>query len=154
MPPDRLFDELATLHPGLRVLHGLELPGTGTTIDHVLIGGGGVVVAGTESYPGKVRTDGVHLRVRGRDRSPVVDIALWQAEVVRTTLEHCGLRGVPVHGVLHWRQLDGLGNRPICLRGVPLLSAGATTALAAAGIDVSPLSVQRIAATLGGPGRP
>lgn len=148
LPADRVFDALRTFHPGVRVLHDLRVAGTATAIDHVLIGPGGVVVADTERCEGRVRTDGVHLRVRGRDRSPMIDVALWQAEVVRATLERKGLRDVRVHGVLHWQHLEGLGARAICLRGVPLLSAGATMGLAATGVDVSPLAVERIAAAL------
>jgi hypothetical protein len=148
LPADRVFDALQTFHPDVRVLHDLRVAGTAMAIDHVLIGPGGVVVADTESCEGRVRSDGVHLRVRGRDRSPMIDVALWQAEVVRATLERKGLRDVRVHGVLHWQHLEGLGARAICLRGVPLLSAGATMGLAATGVDVSPLGVERIAAAL------
>jgi len=148
LPPDRLFDTLATLHPGVRVLHGLGVGGTAMVIDHVLVGSGGVVVAGTEACAGRVRSDGVHLRVRGKDRSPMIDLALWRAEVIRTTLERRGIRDVPVHGVLHWQQLEGLGDRAICLRGVPLLSAGGAMGLAASGIDVSPHTIERIVAAL------
>ena len=146
--PDRLFDELRDFRREVRVLHGLRVAGTASAIDHVLVGPGGVVVADTETCPGKVRTDGVHLRVRGRDRSPMVDVALWQAEVVRATLERRGIRDVPVHGVLHWQHVEGLGTKAVCLRGVPLLSAGATMGLAAVGTEVSPLAVERIAAAL------
>lgn len=148
LPPDRLFDALAGFHPGVRVLHGLSVAGTTTLIDHVLVGSGGVVVAGTESSTGRVKTDGVHLRVKGRDRSPIIDVALWQAEVIRSTLETRGIFNVPIHGVLHWQHLEGLGDRAICLRGVPLLSAGATMGLAASGLEVSPLAVERIVAAL------
>ncbi|WP_026911026.1 NERD domain-containing protein [Patulibacter minatonensis] len=149
LPAGELFDALAAFHADLRVLHGLGVGGTGSTIDHVVIGAGGVVVVATDDSVGRVRTDGVHLRVRGRDRSPAVDVALWQAEVVRTSLEQRGIRGVAVRGVLHWEHLEGLGDKAICLRGVPLLSAGATVGLAAAGTTVSPLMVEHIAAALG-----
>lgn len=148
LSPEHLFDALATLHPEVRVLHRLGVAGSPSVIDHVLVGPGGVVVADTETSTGRVRTDGVHLRVRGRDRSPIVDVALWQAEVIRTTLAQRGLRDIPVHGVLHWHHLDGLGDRPICLRGVPLLSAGAAMGLAVSGIWLSPLSIERATAAL------
>ncbi|MEV4422632.1 NERD domain-containing protein [Patulibacter sp. NPDC049589] len=148
LPPEPLFDALAALQPGVRVIHGLGVAGTSTVIDHVVVGPGGVVVAGSDSSTGRVKSDGVHLRVRGRDRSPVVDVALWQAEVVRATLDQRGIAGIPVHGVLHWEHLEGLGDRAICLRGVPLLSAGATVGLAAAGDAVSPLAVERIVTAL------
>lgn len=148
LAPDRLFDTLAAFHPDVRVLHGLGVAGTGTVIDHVLIGTGGVVVAGTESCTGRVKSDGVHLRVRGRDRSPLIDVALWRAEVVRATLAQRGIREVPVHGVVHWEHLEGLGDRAISLRGVPLLSAGAAVGIAASGIELSPLAIERIVAAL------
>jgi hypothetical protein len=146
--PARLFDELAAFHPEVRVLHGLGVAGTPSVIDHVLIGTGGVVVAGTETCAGRVRTDGVHLRVRGRDRSPLIDVALWRAEVVRQSLAQRGMRDVPVHGVVHWEHLEGLGDRAIALRGVPLLSAGAAIGMAATGIDLSPLAIERVVAAL------
>lgn len=148
LAPDRLFDTLAAFRPEVRVLHGLGVAGTSTIIDHVLVGAGGVVVAGTESCAGRVRTDGVHLRVRGRDRSPLIDIALWRAEVVRATLAQRGIRDVPVHGVVHWEHLEGLGDRAISLRGVPLLSAGAAMGLAASGVELSPFAIERIVAAL------
>lgn len=148
MPPNRLFDTLARFHPDVRVLHGLGVAGTTTVIDHVLVGAGGVVVAGTESCPGRVKSDGVHLRVRGRDRSPLIDVALWRAEVVRASLAQRGFRDVPVHGVVHWEHLEGLGDRAIALRGVPLLSAGAAVGMAARGIELSPLAIERIVAAL------
>jgi hypothetical protein len=148
LAPGPLFDALSRFHPDVRVVHGIAVTGTTAVIEHVLVGPGGVVVAGTEHCPGRVRTDGVHLRVRGRDRSPVIDLALWRAEVVRRTLETHGLGGVPVHGVVHWDHVEALGDRPVCLRGVPLLSAGATVGLAAAGIALSPLTIERIVETL------
>lgn len=148
LAPDRLFDELAAFHPDVRVLHGLGVAGTPSVIDHVVVGTGGVVVAGTETCAGRVRSDGVHLRVRGRDRSPLIDVALWRAEVVRSTLAQRGMRGVPVHGVVHWEHLEGLGDRAIALRGVPLLSAGAAIGMAASGIELSPLAIERIVAAL------
>ncbi len=148
VPADRLFDDLGRMDPTVRVLHGLHVVGTTTVIDHVLVGTGGVVVAGTETCPGRVRTDGVHLRVRGRDRSPLVDVVLWQAEAVRAALDVRGFGHAPVHGVLHWHHVDGLGDRGICLRGVPLLSAGGVLGLAAKGRIVSPLTVERIAGAL------
>jgi hypothetical protein len=130
------------------VVHGLNVGGTACTIDHVVIGAAGVVVVATDDTVGRVRSDGVHLRVRGKDRSPAVDVALWQAEVVRTSLDQLGIHGVAVHGVLHWEHIDALGDKAICLRGVPLLSAGAAVGLAAAGSAVSPLMVERIAGFL------
>lgn len=148
LPADVLFDVLTGYRTGVRVLHRVGVAGTTATIDHVLIGSGGVVVAGTEACDGKVRTDGVHLRVRGRDRSEVVDVALWRAEAIRSTLEQRGLRDLPVHGVVHWEQVQSLGNRPHCLRGVPLLSAGATLGLAATGDALSPLTVERVTKSL------
>jgi hypothetical protein len=148
LPADRLFDDLGRIDPTVRVLHGLHVVGTTTVIDHVLVGTGGVVVADTETCPGRVRTDGVHLRVRGRDRSPLVDVALWQAEAVRAALAVRGFGHVPVHGVLHWQHVEGLGDRGICLRGVPLLSAGGILGLATKGRTVSPLAVERIASAL------
>ncbi|MDO9406764.1 NERD domain-containing protein [Patulibacter sp.] len=148
VPTDRLFDALRAFRPEVRVLHDLRVAGAPAPIDHVLVGPGGVVVADSEACQGRVRTDGVHLRVRGRDRSPMIDVALWQAEVIRSTLRQRGIRDVPVHGVLHWQHLEGLGDRAICLRGVPLLSAGAAMGLAGTGIDLSPLSVERITAAL------
>lgn len=148
LPATSLIDELAAPHHGVRTLHAIAVEGTDVMIDHIVLGPGGVVVAGTEGCSGRVRTDGVHLRVRGRDRSAIVDLALWRAEVVRRTLERHGLRDVPVHGVVHWEHVEGLGKRPVCLRGVPLLSAGATVALAAAGRFVSPLTVERAASAL------
>lgn len=148
LPADVLFDVLAGYRPDVRVLHHVGVAGTATTIDHVLIGAGGVVVAGTEVGAGRVRTDGVHLKVRGQDRSAVVDVALWHAEAIRSTLERRGLRQVPVHGVLHWAQIEPLGNGPHCLRGIPLLSAGATLGLAATGDELSPLQVERVTASL------
>jgi hypothetical protein len=148
LPADRLFDVLGAIDPTVRVLHELHVVGTTTVIDHVLVGTGGVVVVATETCPGRVRTDGVHLRVKGRDRSPLVDVALWQAEAVRSALDVRGFRHVPVHGVLHWQHLEGLGDRGISLRGVRLLSAGGTLGLAAKGRAVSPLTVERIAQAL------
>jgi hypothetical protein len=148
LAPGPRFDALSHFHPDVRVVHGIAVAGTTAVIEHVLVGPGGVVVAGTERCPGRVRTDGVHLRVRGRDRSPLIDLALWRAEVVRQTLADRGLGGVPVHGVVHWDHVGALGDRPVCLRGVPLLSAGATVGLAAAGVAVSPLMIERIVETL------
>jgi hypothetical protein len=148
LPADRLFDAMGRIDPTVRVLHELHVVGTTTVIDHVLVGTGGVVVVGTETCPGRVRTDGVHLRVRGRDRSPLVDVALWQAEAVRAALDVRGFGHVPVHGVLHWQHLEGLGDRGICLRGIRLLSAGGILGLATKGRAVSPLVVERIAQAL------
>lgn len=147
--PHHLFESVADPLPGVCVLHDLPVEGTETTIDHVVIGPGGVVVVDSVACPGRVRTDGVHLRVRGRDRSTLVDVALWRAEVVRAILRSRGLDLVPVHGVLHWQDADGLGPRGICLRGIPLLTAGAATGLAANGVAVSPLIAERVRATLG-----
>lgn len=148
LPADVLFDVLTGYRPDVKVLHRVGVPGTAATIDHVLIGSGGVVVVGTKRCQGKVKTDGVQLRVRGRDRSEVVDVALWQAEAVRSTLGRRGLGHVEVHGVLHWEHLEGLGDRPICLRGIPLLSAGATLGLAATGEVLSPHGVEQVTAVL------
>lgn len=146
--PDHLFEVVAAPLPDVTVVHGLPVGGTEATVDHVLIGPGGVVVVDSVSCPGRVRSDGVHLRVRGKDRSTLVDVALWRAEVVRATLATHGLDGVPVHGVLHWRDAEGLGPRAICLRGIPLLTAGAATGLAANGLVVSPLVAGRVRTAL------
>lgn len=154
LPAASLIDELAATHHGVRTLHGLALAGNDVVVDHVVLGPGGVVVAGTESCSGRVRSDGVRLRVRGRDRSAIVDLALWRTEVVRQTLQQHGMGSLPVHGVVHWDHVEALGKRPVCLRGVPLLSAGATVALAAAGRAISPLMVERAATLLDRTGRP
>lgn len=146
--PRELFPLLTRMVADVRIVRDLRLTGTDEVIEHVLVGPGGVVVVDTVWCPGRVKSDGVHLRVRGRDRSPIVDVALWRTEVVRAALMRSGLGSAPVHGVVHWRTSADMGNRAICLRGVPLLSAGAAVALAAHGIALSPHAGERIVTLL------
>jgi hypothetical protein len=148
LSPAARIDGLTASRPEVRVLHGLGVAGTTVVIDHVLVGPGGVVVADTETCPGRVSSDGVRLRVRGRDRSALIDLALWRAEVVRQALDTRGLGDAPVHGVVHWDHARALGDGAVCLRGVPLLTAGATVGLAAAGCALSPLTVDRVVGVL------
>lgn len=141
--PNALFEAIVGELPGVVASHDLRIAGTDTTIDHVVVGPGGIVVIDTVRCPGRVRSDGVHLRVGGKDRSTLVDMALWRTETVRSVLAARGLRDLPVHGVLHWQDAAGLGARAICLRGILLLTAGAAAGLAANGIAVSPLAAER-----------
>lgn len=144
----RRFSDLRVEHPAVHVLHDLCIPHSPARIDHVLIGPGGVVVANTKDYAGRVRSDGIDLRVRGRNRSAAVDVCLWQAETVRATLERAGLGLVPVHGVLHWLRPGGLGSQRIDLRGVRLLTARGTMDVATGADFLDPEVAERVALVL------
>jgi hypothetical protein len=144
----RRFSALGVEHPAVHVLHDLCIPHSPARIDHVLIGPGGVVVANTKDYAGRVRSNGIDLRVRGRNRSAAVDVCLWQAETVRATLERAGLGLVPVHGVLHWLRPGGLGAQRIDLRGVRLLTARETMDVATGNDLLDPDVAERVALLL------
>jgi hypothetical protein len=144
----RRFSDLGVEHPAVHVLHDLCIPHSPARIDHVLIGPGGVVVANTKDYAGRVRSNGIDLRVRGRNRSAAVDVCLWQAETVRATLERAGLGLVPVHGVLHWLRPGGLGAQRIDLRGVRLLTARETMDVATGTDLLEPDVAERVALLL------
>jgi hypothetical protein len=144
----RRFSSLVVEHPAVHVLHDLCIPHSPARIDHVLIGPGGVVVANTKDYAGRVRSNGIDLRVRGRNRSAAVDVCLWQAETVRATLDRAGLGLVPVHGVLHWLRAGGLGAQRIDLRGVRLLSARETMDVATGTDVLDPDVAERVALLL------
>jgi hypothetical protein len=142
------FGALRVEHPAVHVLHDLCIPKSPARIDHVLVGPGGVVVANTKDYAGRVRSNGIDLRVRGRNRSAAVDVCLWQAETVRALLDRAGLGLVPVHGVLHWLRPGGLGAERIDLRGVRLLTARETMDVATGSDLLDPEVAERVALLL------
>ena len=78
---------LATLPPGWISLHDVRWPGRRlATVDHVLIGPGGVFVIDSKNWTGRITLDGGHLRQNGYSREKAVagaaDAALAVSEVI------------------------------------------------------------------------
>lgn len=119
------FRALRDLHPEVEALHHRRVPGPrGATIDHVLVGPAGVVVAGSWRWEGFVEVVGDRLLVGGRNRTRAIDGVVGRVDAVRATLAQAGFAGVPVRGVLHCVVTeDVLLDGALELREVPLLNA-------------------------------
>ncbi|WP_420452582.1 nuclease-related domain-containing protein [Ilumatobacter sp.] len=89
---------------GTHVMHARRIPGTRTTIDHLVVGPTGVwVIASREEScpvevrPGRIGAErGPQLYVGGRNRTSLVVDSEWQVAAVRRVLEPIGRGGVPV----------------------------------------------------------
>jgi hypothetical protein len=94
------------------------------TIDHVLVGPAGVVVASSSRWEGFVEVVGDRLLVDGKNRTRAIDGVVGRVTAVRANLAAAGFAGVPVRGVLHCVVTeDVLLNGALELREVPLLDA-------------------------------
>lgn len=92
------------LHDDARMLHDRRLPGSRANIDHIVVASSGVWVIDTKRHRGKVDVDKPlfgqpKLRVRGHDRTPLVNGVLRQVALVTAVAADLA-PGAPVHGVL------------------------------------------------------
>jgi hypothetical protein len=79
---------------GLEILHDRRIPGTRANIDHLAVSTAGVFVIDPKRYRGKVEKRDVggffkkdeRLFVANRDRSKLVDGAIWQLATVRNVI--------------------------------------------------------------------
>lgn len=125
------FRALRDLQPGVEGLHGRRVPGRRSVIDHVFVGSGGVVVAGSRRWPGFVTVERGRLLVAGRDRTRTIDVVVRQVAAVRDALRVEGYAGVPVRGVLHCVETeDVLLDGTLAVGDVRLLDALGTLGLA------------------------
>lgn len=102
------LDELAAVHPSVRILHDRCLPRSRANIDHIAVTANGIWVIDAKHYDGIVakvdragwlRTD-YRLTVSGKDRTKLVDGVKRQVEQVRKALDGSSSAAVPVHGAL------------------------------------------------------
>lgn len=144
------FAALAGGYPGVHVLHDRRVPSRAHgTLDHVLVGPAGVIVADTKHWPGTVRIADERLFVRGFDRTKAIDGVCGQVSSVRSILAAAGLGAVPVSGVLHWTRPDGATlDGSLELRGVPLLDATGTLLRSVDGGVLGREGVRRVVAVL------
>jgi hypothetical protein len=119
------FRALRDLHPDVETLHDRRIPGPrGATVDHLLVGPAGVVVASSSRWDGFVEVVGDRLLVDGRNRTRAIDGVTGRVTAVRAILAAAGFAGVPVRGVLHCVVTeDVLLTGALELRDIPLLDA-------------------------------
>ncbi|MEV4419497.1 nuclease-related domain-containing protein [Patulibacter sp. NPDC049589] len=144
------FRALRDMHPAVEALHDRRVPGPrGATIDHVFVGPAGIVVASSSRWDGFVEVRGDRLVVAGKDRSRTIDGVVGRVEAVRALLDHAGMGGLPIRGVLHCVVTeDVLLDGSLRVRDVPLLDALGTMGLAADGNVLGYEDVRRLVAAL------
>jgi hypothetical protein len=88
----------ALVRDGVAVLHDRRIPGSHANIDHLVVGPAGVFPIDAKHYSGRleVRRRGNDLRIKGRDRSKLLDQAHRQARAVGEVLGRAGIDDVPV----------------------------------------------------------
>jgi hypothetical protein len=123
---------------GLHLLWDRTVHGTPARLGWIVLGPGGAVVVEIHDGPGRVASDGLRLRVGRRDRSDLIDVCLWKAEIVRAVLAQAGLGLVPVRGAVCWTARRRLPAKPIELRGIPVLPVEETVELVRTGRAVGP----------------
>jgi len=144
------FAALGPTYPRVRVLHDRrESVRARANIDHVLVGPAGVVVADTKAWSGRAVVRDRDLVVAGRKRSEATIGVLEQVGKVHAALERAGLRGVPIFGVLHWLNREGLVlDGRLAPRGVPLLDAKGVLLRAHAGNDLDDTAIAAVVEAL------
>jgi hypothetical protein len=104
------LEECAVDGPAV-VLHDRKMPGGHGNIDHVAVAPTGVFVIDAKAIKGKVGVQTplfgkAKLRVRGRDRTNLIDGLDRQVAAIRGALEAGGYQEVPVQGVLCFTDAD------------------------------------------------
>lgn len=104
------LDKCAT-DGSITVLHDRRMPGGHGNIDHLAVAPTGVFVIDAKAIKGKVEVQTPlfgkpKLRVRGRDRTKLIDGLDRQVAAVRTVLEADGYQQAPVQGVLCFTDAD------------------------------------------------
>lgn len=135
---DRRVTEVLNSTRGVEVLHDRRAPDSAATIDHLVVGPGGVYVVIARKDEGRVerrrprgRAD-EQLYVHGRDCTAVVDGVLAQVDVVRAALGDA-FPEVAVRGVLCFVGCSwGVRMRPTVVKGVTSVWPIALPALVAA----------------------
>ncbi len=135
---DRRVTEVLNSTRGVEVLHDRRAPDSAATIDHLVVGPGGVYVVIARKDEGRVerrrprgRAD-EQLYVHGRDCTAVVDGVLAQVDVVRNALGDA-FPEVAVRGVLCFVGCSwGVRMRPTVVKGVTSVWPIALPALVAA----------------------
>lgn len=94
-------------HRGVKLLHDRRLGKSRTNIDHLAVGPGGVTVIDAKNLSGAVRVDRYglfppleRLRVRGCDRTHLIEKLERQIAAVEEALVAAGLKGVNTTGAL------------------------------------------------------
>lgn len=119
------FKALGGMYPDVQMLHDRRVPGPrGATIDHLLVGPAGIVVASSSRWDGFVEVKDGRLVVDGKNRTAVIDGVAGRVEAVRGLLGMSGFGGLPVLGALHCVETeDVLLDGSLTLRDVPILDA-------------------------------
>jgi len=137
------FRALGGMYPDVQMLHHRRVPGPrGATIDHILVGPGGIVVASSSRWDGFVEVRDGRLVVDGRNRTAVIEGVAGRVEAVRGLLGMSGFGGIPVLGALHCVETeDVLLDGSLALRDVPILDALGVMGLA---VDQQVLGLQDV----------
>ena len=144
---------------GLRLLHDRSVPGSRASVDHIVIGPGGIFVVGAALDLGMIsvrREAGLHahderLFIGRRDCSTMADAVLWQSSAVERALVKAGEDPLPpltpVVLLVHtrWPRL----RRPSSFRGVRLEDARSIRKLVAAPRVLDPVAIDRLQSVLG-----
>jgi hypothetical protein len=104
------LDECAA-EGSMTVLHDRRMPGGRGNIDHLVVAPTGVFVIDAKAIKGSVSVQTTlfgkpKLRVRGRDRTNLIDGLDRQVAAVHGALEAGGYQAVPVQGVLCFTDAD------------------------------------------------
>jgi hypothetical protein len=145
-------DSLAkrTTSDSVIMLHNRRMPGGRGDIDHIAVVASGVWVIDTKDWAGKVEIDSPwsgspRLRIRGRDRTRLIDGLERQIAAVRTVLDRGGYEPIAVQGALCFTKADLPWLRTQTFRGHLLLYRRALAKRLNAAGPLAPPSFEQVA---------
>jgi len=157
-PPEEAFGTALSRISGIVVLDDRRIPGSPSSIDHIVVGPAGVLVIGAKRYAGRIAMHNKgglfhserRLYVGRRDCSGLAERIAWQADAVAAALKASGAAVLPpVVAVLcfiagNWPE----GSPPSRYAGVRLESERSLQKLALRDRGLDSQSIERLARML------
>jgi Nuclease-related domain len=145
-------DSLArrTTSDSVITLHNHRMPNGRGDIDHIAIAASGVWVIDTKDWAGKVEIESPwsgtpRLRIRGRDRTRLIDGLERQITAVRAVRDRGGYERIAVQGALCFTKADLPWLRTQTFRGHLLLHRRALAKRLTAAGPLAPASIEEVA---------